>query len=148
MSVKDITQFKNIGMVSERGIGAIGGLAKSIGDTFTATLTFQYQGPGGNFDVGIGFAPAALVGFQNVTNFYPTTVSLPLVSTWTSRTVTVGGQIPTGMAPGLKDILKWIQIAGGSRDPGGNGYQLADWDQDVYEITSVQQFQNLTAVYA
>ena len=146
MSVKNVTEFRNLGMAGISGIGSPS-IPKAVGNTFAGNLTFQYQGPGGSFDVGMGFAPAALVGFQNVTHFFLTTTTLPLASTWTSKTLTVGGIIPTDMAPGLKDILKWIQTAGGPRDPGGNGYKLADWDEDVYEITSVQQFQSLTAIY-
>ena len=153
MSVKNVTEFRNIGMAGISGIGSPS-IPKAVGNTFAGNLTFQYQGPGGSFDVGMGFSPAAsLFGLpigthKPVTHFFLTTTTLPIASTWTSKTLTVGGIIPTDMAPGLKDILKWIQTAGGPRDPGGNGYKLSNWDDDVYEITSVQQFQSLTAIYA
>ena len=154
MSVKNVTEFKNLKVSGIGGIGAEGTrIQKKIGNTFAGNLSFQYQGPGGNFDVGTGFAPAALIGYQDITHQFVTTISLPAVvaPSWGSRTVTVGGIIPSNMALGLKDNLAWIQIAGGFRDPGGNGYIITDgWVTNSYEIIveAVQQFQTLTAIYA
>jgi len=106
---------------------------KYPGSTFQARLDFEYIG-GGTFDIGVGFAPAALVGYQNVTHWFWVTETLQIVSTWIRRTVTLTSTIPNDMALGLKDVLKWIQTVGGPRDVGGNGFEKSDWDSDTYEI--------------
>ena len=140
-------QFRNI---EAQGVAQLGTISKYPGGQFAANLLFEYQGPGGTVDVGLGFAPAAAIGFQNVTDWFSVTVTLPAAATWiTGPIVGVTSTIPYTMALGLKDILKWVQTAGGPRDPGGNGFLIADWDEDVYNVIApVTEFRNLTAAYA
>jgi len=146
---------EKIGKTQFRGarIGAIGvgetRVPKTPGQAFTVALTFDHQGRGGNFDIGVGFAPAAAIGYQNVTSWAFITQTIPDETNWTAKTAYITGLIPTTMALGLKDILKWIQITGGPRDPGGNGFLLANWDQDVYDIQSaVTEFRSLVGSYS
>lgn len=130
-------------MIEFRFVESIAGqkIPKYIGDSFQAKLKFEYKGVGGKYDIGIGFAPAAswfkppgVAGHNDVTHFFAKTDDLPGVTDWTSHETIIKGKIPSDMTPNLKDVLKWIQVEGGPRDVGGNGYQKANWDDEVYFI--------------
>lgn len=124
-------------------------VAKKPGDVCTVTLSFQHRGGGGSFDVGIGLAPAGAAGQNNVTDWFAATKAIPAHASFTAVTQVIQFTWPTNYASGNFDALKFIQTAGGLRDPGGNGFKLADWDQDVYsQAAAVDEFSSLTATYA
>lgn len=123
-------------------------ITKTPGASCRATITFLHSGGGGSFDVGIGLAPASTFGHNNVTDWYALATVIPNHSTPTNVTVVVNFLWPTGLADGNYDSLKFIQVAGGGRDPGGNGFLLANWDDDVYgQVAQANVFSNLQATY-
>lgn len=124
-------------------------IAKTPGAVCSATLSFQHKGGGGNFDVGIGLAPASTFGHNNVTDWFALLKAIPAHTSFTLVTVVVSFLWPSNYANGNYDALKIIQVEGGPRDPGGNGFLLANWDDDVYsQAAPVNEFTNLVATYA
>ena len=125
-------------------------IPKALGATFAVNLAFEHRGPGGEFDIGIGIAPVGVLGLSKpVTHWFLATATIPDDADWeVYPEVEITGIIPSDMAPGLKDVLLWIQAAGGKRDPNGRGFLEADWDQDVYEVLKAgTEFRNLEAIY-
>ena len=109
-------------------------LPQTIGQSFPIVMSFGYIGPGGNFDVGIGVAPATpFITRARVEEWAYNRVTLPSSENWKEARVVVR---VTSLSTGRKDAMKFIQVAGGDRDPGGEGFIVADWDKNVFEITS------------
>ncbi len=124
-------------------------ISKLPGAACSVTLTFSHRGPGGTFDVGIGLAPSELVGHNPVVGWFPLAKAIPAHSAFTSVSVVVTFAWPSSLGDGNYDTLKFIQVAGGPRDPGGGGFLLADWDEDVYgQAVAANEFSGLTAIYA
>ena len=106
------------------------------GQNVLVTVTLGHTGPGGSFDVGFGLAPAAMVGTRTVTDWYATDITLPESETWVKKEVRFIVQLPTVL--GKRDVLKFIQVVGGDRDPEGEGFLLADWDRSAIEVVGTQ----------
>ena len=121
-------------------------IVKAQGGGFYVKLTFEHRGVGGSYDVGFGLAPHSAVGFHDVAYWWSLPISVSLDNVWTLYTVEFSESIPLDMPSGLKDVLKWVQTRDGPRDPGGNGFVLADWDEDIFEIIQGTEFRNLDAV--
>lgn len=102
-------------------------VVKSNGQLFYASVEFEYMGPGGSFDIGIG------VKYTPYPTWAFTTVTLPPCAEHKWFSVSVQGVWNTDLGGGRKvDVLKFFQHAGGSRNISGTGFIEADWDGDVY----------------
>lgn len=125
-------------------------IPKLPGQTFIATLQFQHKGPAQDIDIGVGLAPGQLAGHLDVVEFSYLRGSVGNDSDWeTYNNITIIGVIPSNRPDVfLWDVLVWVQDAGGPRDPGGNGYQDAEWYEDVYEIAQAAEFASITADYS
>lgn len=102
---------------------------KINGVSVGAVVTFAHIGRGGLYDIGIGikYTPAPL---------WLVSPSIPINDDdsylFYSNTVP-GGIWNTDLGNDRRvDVLKFIQVAGGPRDIGGNGFVLADWDREVF----------------
>lgn len=121
------------------------------GGSISFDLFFEYQGSGGEFDMGVGLAPSpsALESGNrknDVEEFLANVVKLDKASAWKRMKVNIsaivpGSLKPTSSIPGASrrsyDALKFIQVKGGRRDKGGNGYLLSDWDDDVFSVKAL-----------
>ena len=117
-------------------------VSKVNGESFGATVTFHHRGTGGDFDVGIG------IKYTPTPTWAYATVTLPNDPDWTPYSVDVSGVWNTDLPHcRLVDVLKFIQVAGGPRDIGGQGFELADWDRDVYHSVLESEFINLQGTY-
>jgi len=118
-------------------------VVKKPGDMCTVTLSFQHvSGPGGSYDIGIGLAP----GNGQVTDWFASLKVVP--ATLGLMTHVIQFIWPSNYTNRSYDALKFIQVAGGPRDPGGNGFKIADWDRDVYVQSTQDTFSELNATYA
>jgi len=123
---------------------------KSPGDPVTVDFTFDHIGPGGEFDFGIGLAPAeSIFGVLGpVQQWIYQTLIVPENKIISTQTVTMTGFIPQATAKGKKDCLKWIQNKGGQRKTDGMGFLVSAWDRDCYElVTGGAEFQTLLGTY-
>ena len=127
-------------------------LPKFPGDAVSALITFEHLGIGGMVDVGFGLAPrGGGLGHNDVQYWIDAgglSVTLYDDISWEPYTVTVSGNLVADILPGSWDCLKFIQIAGEPRDVGGNGFEVADWDDGVYLVIVVSQFNNLLATWS
>ena len=126
---------------------------KSPGDSVTVDFTFNHLGPGGEFDIGIGLAPASAVtgSYGPVQQWVYQTLVVPEDKTLSTRTVIMTGIIPLATPAGKKDSLKWIQTKGGGRLTNGEGFLVSGWDRDCYNITGrvgEAEFQTLLGTYS
>ena len=124
---------------------------KNPGDSVTVGFTFDHKGPGGEFDIGIGLAPAeSIFGVLGpVQQWIYQALPVSKDSDWTTQTVSMTGVIPLSITQGKKDGLKWIQSKGGARRVDGSGFKIADWDKDCYEMmTGGIGFQNFQGTYS
>ncbi len=121
------TQFRNL-------LAEYMELPQTIGQSFPIVMSFGYIGPGGNFDIGVGLAPATpFITRALVEEWFFSRFTLPPSPNWKETKVVVR---VTSVSTGRKDALKFIQVAGGDRDAGGKGFITADWDKNVFEIIS------------
>lgn len=105
-------------------------IRKSVGENFSAKVTFKHKGKGGIGHIALGFAPGKAVGHHPVQYWVEEDVELASHADWTTCTVEVSGTIP----PGLKDrqdICKKVVFEGVTL--------LEDWDDDVYFILLPQE---------
>ena len=98
-------------------------ITKRPGDQYGATISFQYQGAGGDTGVGIGLSPA---GGGSPLYWAFTYVSLPSATVWSPFSVNVTDVIPLSASPGLYDAVKNVGIVGQT--------PLQVWDSLVYEV--------------
>ena len=104
---------------------------KLVGQDFRSTIAFYHYGEGGEFDVGIGlkYTPSPTWAAKRIT------ISNNSSNFWKVYRVEVSGTFMTDLQDGRTvDVLKFIQVAGGQLDIGGNDFVIADWDRDVYKV--------------
>lgn len=102
---------------------------KINGTAVGAIVTFFHQGRGGLYDIGIGIkytptplwlvAPSIPINDDASLIYYNVQPSSNIWNTDLGNDRRV-------------DVLKFIQVAGGPRDIGGNGFVLADWDREIF----------------
>jgi len=117
-------------------------IAKFNGEQFRSTITFSHIGEGGAFDVGIAlkYTPSPTWAF--------TRISIPDTDETLHYTVDVSGTFSTDLGGDRRiDVLKFIQQAGGPRDISGDGFEISDWDREVYVVGVDAQFSDLNAMY-
>ena len=105
-------------------------VAKAAGDPTTIAISFNYKGPGGELDIGVGLGSAGAVQSWL---FKTTTIEASLISV-EPRTVTLVTAIPAGTVSGIKDCLKFVQAKGGVKKVDGT-FIKSGWDASCYNIS-------------
>lgn len=125
-------------------------IPKKAGDPITGSFTFKHKGPGGSYDVGWGLAPASFLGKNDIVRFFFSAVNLENHPNFAPVTVKVTGVTwPTDLPNDVYDCLAFVIASNKTKNPNGEGFDIAGWDDDVYEqqAPGANQFTDLTASY-
>lgn len=114
------------------------GIPINRGGIVNIGILVNWRGSGGTWDVGIGLAPRVeglfAWGHNNIVAFISGAYYVAPKGEWVTLKFSLAGAIPSDLPPGTYDILKFVQVAGGPRDPGGDGYFAAKWSDDVFVV--------------
>ena len=100
-------------------------LSKSLGQSISAQISFQYRGPGGEYWYGFGLAPYPRT---NVLQWYVRSTTLPNANIWQTITATIDDIIPYWFeAPYYYDSDVVVYKPDGT-------VVLEKWDDTVYYV--------------
>lgn len=129
-----------VGAIAAAGIGLVlltrrGAMAKRPGEPIQAEITFQHKGPAVNVWAGWGYAQSQTVGRGPLSGW--TYGVVPTLNDPTfadgQYSILVEGVIP-GLGEGKYDILLFGQEEGGLLDPGGGGFPVAKWFDELLTV--------------
>ena len=120
-------------------------IPKKDGDSVSATVTFDYKGPGAYYNVGVIVETKPDVFYMMKEHY------CYAASDWVAQSVSVG-PVPYN-APWLDhgDLISCVKViypSGAAPQPGGTGSLFKDVDQEVYVHQSEAEYQDLLATYA
>lgn len=129
-------------------------LKKVPGQSYGARINFDHIGPGGSYEIGFGLAPSSPTPRVDPSTWLFRNFVVPPDALKGGRFIDIDGIWPRGLPNGKYVCMTFVQVPGGPKDPGGNGFLDADWDEGgfldggVYEqILPQDEFSNLSAVY-